>query len=109
VFGALLRYADPTWVQALASGALWLLVGVVLSFLDWWMQSGLAQFTTSQLAWSAIGTVWALFISAPIVVGVWQLTRPVPDQPESKQWICRTIGRWSPIAGESANVIAPKM
>jgi hypothetical protein len=73
--GDYLRFADPQWVQTLASGMNWILAAIVMSVLDSVAGSLAAGATRISLGWAFLIGCGSALVS---LVGYWKVTTPDP-------------------------------
>lgn len=96
--GDLLRYSDPDWVERLARGTLWIIVGVLGGLLASIIVAsfgGLAEPGASE------AVAWVLSIGASLValVGYWLVTTPEPWITAEAAFSVRHLARWGVVAG----------
>ena len=107
VYGDLLRFSDPVWVDRLAKGVLWIIIGMLSRVVMRMFATVLIIFLLGvagggQPPWalmSVLGMGPSLIATGLFVLGVWWLTSPEPGQIESESTFCaRRIARWCAMA-----------
>jgi hypothetical protein len=105
----LLQFGDPAWVERLARGMRWIIIGLLCGFV---VQIAVAVLSTGlvtagSLVHTAGMTAAALFgvgLSVVLVTGVWWLTAPDPARAERERPLsARRLTRWC-IAAQIAAV-----
>ncbi len=80
--GDFLRFSDPTWVETLADGMHWIVIGILLSIgMGFCVAGGVGYFSYSSgdmgLA-TALSMLLTLGVQAVYLVGYWKVTTPDP-------------------------------
>jgi uncharacterized protein YhhL (DUF1145 family) len=100
--GDLLRFCDPDWVRALASGMNWITAGIVCALLytcGWWSPMGRAVLAGAGAGGRVLTMVAGMALGLVGVIGSWKATTPDPSKPtRGGELDAAFLARWSIIA-----------
>jgi hypothetical protein len=82
MYGDLLMYCDPVWIQTLASGTNWIVAGIICAIVNaiivFIVQANLQSLEVQAIAISAVFGLVSL-------IGYWKVTTPDPSKPDEEQ------------------------